>query len=125
MAAVLLGQSASLLREGFPDWDGAAEVGVVAGNVPHGLGAFFAGFADTHSAAVSVAALVHEQRITAPMSVIPILAAMTANTFTKAILAIGAGGRTFALYVIPGLILLVVAAWAGAFLAGPVPFRTA
>jgi hypothetical protein len=36
--------------------------------------------------------------------------------------AVTAGGRTFALYVIPGLILMAVAAWAGAFIAGPVRF---
>ena len=81
-----------------------------------------AGFADTHSAAVSVAALVEEKRIAAPLSVIPILAAITTNTISKMIFAVSAGGRSFALYVIPGLILLVAAAWAGAFVAGPVRF---
>ncbi len=54
MAAVLLGQSATLLREGFPDWAGATEVGVVAGNAPHGLGALFAGFTDEHDGTVAV-----------------------------------------------------------------------
>jgi pimeloyl-ACP methyl ester carboxylesterase len=54
MAGLLLGQSAALLREGFPDWAGATQVGVVAGNVPHGLGAYFAGFADTHDGTVAV-----------------------------------------------------------------------
>ena len=81
-----------------------------------------AGFADTHSAAISVASLVQDQRIAAPLSVVPILAAITTNTVTKAIFAVSAGGRAFALYVIPGLILLVAAAWAGAFIAGPVRF---
>jgi uncharacterized membrane protein (DUF4010 family) len=107
LAAVLLAAAAA------QDWFGEAGVLVAAA---------VAGFADTHSAAVSVAALVEEKRIAAPLSVIPILAALTTNTITKAIFAIGAGGRAFALYVIPGLVLMVAAAWAGAFIAGPIKF---
>jgi uncharacterized membrane protein (DUF4010 family) len=95
------------------DWFGEAGVLVAAAS---------AGFADTHSAAVSVAALVEEKRIAAPLSVIPILAAITTNTISKMIFAVSAGGRAFALYVIPGLVLLVVAAWVGAFVAGPIRF---
>ena len=95
------------------DWFGEAGVLVAAAS---------AGFADTHSAAVSVAALVAEKRITAPLAVIPILAAITTNTISKIIFAASAGGRRFAFYVIPGLILLVAAAWAGAFVAGPIRF---
>ena len=45
------------------------------------------------------------------------LAAFTTNTVTKMVFAVTAGGRTFALYVIPGLLLMLVAAWAGAFVA--------
>lgn len=33
-----LGRSGDLLQQGLPAWDGAAEVGLVAGAVPHGLG---------------------------------------------------------------------------------------
>jgi uncharacterized membrane protein (DUF4010 family) len=102
-----------LVAAAAQDWFGEAGVLVAAAS---------AGFADTHSAAVSVAALVEEKRIAAPLSVIPILAAITTNTISKMIFAVTAGGRAFALYVIPGLILLVVAAWAGAFIAGPVRF---
>ena len=54
MAAVLLGQSARLLREGFREWTGATEVGAIAGRVPHGLGAVFAGFAGDHDGTVAV-----------------------------------------------------------------------
>jgi hypothetical protein len=56
------------------------------------------------------------------LAVIPILAAITTNTIGKMVFAVSAGGRSFALYVIPGLILLVAAAWAGAFIAGPLRF---
>ena len=34
----ILGRSAALLCEGLPGWDGKTEVGMVAGNVPHGVG---------------------------------------------------------------------------------------
>jgi uncharacterized membrane protein (DUF4010 family) len=94
-------------------WFGEAGV-VVAGAV--------VGFADTHSAAISIASLVTEKKIEASLAIIPILAAFTTNTVTKMVFAVTAGGRAFALYVIPGLILMAVAAWAGAFIAGPLRF---
>ncbi|MCL7713351.1 alpha/beta fold hydrolase [Stenotrophomonas mori] len=37
--AAALGRSGGLLRHGLPAWHGRAEVGLVAGCVPHGLGA--------------------------------------------------------------------------------------
>jgi len=40
----LLGRSAPLLQAGLQCWDGSAEVGVVAGDVAHGLGRLFARF---------------------------------------------------------------------------------
>lgn len=54
-AASLLGRSASLLQQGVQCWRGRAEVGVIAGRVPHGLGAFFAGFDGDHDGTVAVA----------------------------------------------------------------------
>ncbi len=107
LAAVLLIAAAA------QDWFGEAGVLVAAAA---------AGFADTHSAAVSVASLVSDGRIKPPQTVIPVLAAFTTNTLTKMVLAVTGGGRAFALYVIPGLLLMLGAAWAGAFLAGPVTF---
>lgn len=105
LAVVLLAAAAA------QDWFG--EAGVLAA-------ASVAGFADTHSAAVSVASLVSDGRIKPPQTVIPVLAAFTTNTVTKMVFAVTAGGRAFAFYVIPGLLLMLVAAWAGAFVAGPV-----
>lgn len=54
VSSVLLGRSAALLQSGFPCWEGRAEVGVVAGRVPHGLGAFFGRFAGEHDGTVAV-----------------------------------------------------------------------
>lgn len=53
-AAALLGRSAALLRTGVACWQGRAQVGVIAGRVPHGLGALFAGFEDEHDGTVAV-----------------------------------------------------------------------
>ena len=107
LAVVLLAAAAA------QDWFGDTGV-LVAGAV--------AGFADTHSAAVSVVSLVNDGRIGPPQTVIPVLAAFTTNTVTKMVLAVIAGGRTFSAYVIPGLLLMLAAAWAGAWLAGEVAF---
>jgi uncharacterized membrane protein (DUF4010 family) len=76
-----------------------------------------AGFADTHSAAVSAASLVNADRINADQAVLPILVAFTTNTITKIVLAL-AGNRAFALSVLPGLVLVAAAAWLGFVLEG-------
>jgi pimeloyl-ACP methyl ester carboxylesterase len=54
-AAAMFGRSAALLQQGVEGWQGAAEVGVIAGCVPHGLGALFAGFDGEHDGTVAVA----------------------------------------------------------------------
>jgi uncharacterized membrane protein (DUF4010 family) len=46
---------------------------------------------------------------------VPIFAALTTNTVTKAVLSFIAGGRGFALRVVPGLILMMVPLWVTAF----------
>ena len=53
-AAAMLGRSAALLQNGLPCWEGRAEVGVIAGCVPHGLGALLAGFAGDHDGTVAI-----------------------------------------------------------------------
>lgn len=54
-AATILGRSAALLQNGVACWEGRAEVGAIAGRVPHGLGALFAGFDGEHDGTVGVA----------------------------------------------------------------------
>ena len=76
-----------------------------------------AGFADTHAAAVSVASLVAASKFTAQEAVLPILAGLTTNTITKAIVAISSGGRRYAMQIIPGLVIVIGAAWAAAIFA--------
>jgi uncharacterized membrane protein (DUF4010 family) len=76
--------------------------------------AALAGFADAHEPAVSVASLVASGKLHAAAAVLPILASLTTNTITKVVVAIMSGGRQFALQIIPGLILVILGAWAGA-----------
>ena len=68
-----------------------------------------AGFADTHSAAVSVASLVAAGKFAARDAMMPILAALTTNTISKAAVAISTGGRRFAMQIIPGLVIVIAA----------------
>jgi uncharacterized membrane protein (DUF4010 family) len=77
--------------------------------------AAIAGFADTHSAAISVASLVASGKLTPPNAVLPILAGLSTNTISKIVLAASSGELSFALRVIPGLIMVAFAAWVGAF----------
>jgi uncharacterized membrane protein (DUF4010 family) len=99
MAAVLLASAV------LNSWLGQAGV-IVASAV--------SGFADTHSAAVSVASLVAAGKMSAHDAIIPCLAGLTTNTVTKAVLAVTAGGRRFAIPIVPGLILVIAVAWIAA-----------
>ncbi len=53
--ALALGRSAGLLQAGFDRWEGKARVGMIAGNVPHGLGRYFARFDGDSDGTVAVA----------------------------------------------------------------------
>jgi uncharacterized membrane protein (DUF4010 family) len=81
------------------------------------LAAALAGFADSQSAAVSVASLVTTDRLEASAAVVPILVGLTTNTVTKAVLAAALGGRRYAWRVGTGLVLVIAAAWVGGALA--------
>jgi pimeloyl-ACP methyl ester carboxylesterase len=50
----LLGHSARLLREGLDAWTGPAQVGVVAGDVPRGMGRLFSRFEGASDGTVSI-----------------------------------------------------------------------
>ena len=54
IAAMVLGRSAPLLQEGCAVWPAQFEVGMVAGRLPHGLGALFAHFDGEHDGTVAV-----------------------------------------------------------------------
>ena len=101
LSAVLIASAA--LREWF------GETGVI-------VGAAAAGFVDTHSPAIAIASLVASGKMTAADAAFPVLAAFSTNTISKIIFALSSGSRSFALRLIPGLILVAGAAWVGAML---------
>lgn len=82
------------------------------------VGAAIAGFADTHAAAVSVASLVAAGKMPSSDAIVPILSALSTNTISKIGVALASGNRAFSLRVVPGLILLIMGAWTGAFAGG-------
>jgi uncharacterized membrane protein (DUF4010 family) len=75
--------------------------------------AAMAGFADAHATAVSIASQVAAGKMAAHDASMPILLGFTTNSITKIILAVASGSRAFALRVVPGLIIVLVAAWTG------------
>ena len=79
------------------------------------IGAALAGFADAHSVAVSVASLVASGKLAPGQALLPIVAGLTTNTITKMVVAAVSGKRSFALQVIPGLVLFLVLGWLGAW----------
>ena len=99
LASILIASAA--LREWF------GETGVI-------LAAAVAGFVDTHAAAISVASLVAAGKLHAVDATVPILAGLSTNTVSKILFAAASGERPFAFRVIPGLIAVALAAWAGA-----------
>jgi len=74
---------------------------------------FVSGLADAHAAAVASASLQLAGKITAPVAMVAILTGLSANTLVKAILAVTAGGWPYARRIIPGLGLMIAAAWVG------------
>jgi uncharacterized membrane protein (DUF4010 family) len=80
------------------------------------VGAAVSGFADAHATAASAASLLAAGKIEVGQAIIPILLGLTTNTVTKAIVAFNAGGKAYALQVVPGLIAMMAAVWAGAWL---------
>lgn len=73
------------------------------------------GLVDTHSPAIAVASLVAAGKIAPAEAVLPILAAFSTNTVSKIAFALVSGGPAFALRVVPGLVLVMAAAWLGAW----------
>lgn len=74
------------------------------------------GFADAHSSAISTGSLAASGRLPVDHVAIPVLAALSTNTLSKAVVAWSSGGRDFFLRVVPGQIAVLAALWAGLLL---------
>jgi uncharacterized membrane protein (DUF4010 family) len=82
------------------------------------LGTATAGLADSQSAAISAATLSHAGQISTSSAALAVLAALSANTLSKAVVAAVFGKRRFAADVWPGLALILAGAWGGWALVG-------
>jgi len=98
----------TLLSAALVDWMGSG--GLIAA-------AAMTGLADAHSTAASAASLVASATITTNQATLPILLGLTTNTVSKIVVAFASGGRRYAMQVVPGLLLTVIAAWLGWLLA--------
>lgn len=74
-----------------------------------------AGLGDTHAAAISAASLAAGGKTQVPLAAMAVLIGFTTNSVSKAVVAFSLGDRRFALQLLPGIVLMVLAAWAGWF----------
>jgi uncharacterized membrane protein (DUF4010 family) len=70
-----------------------------------------AGLADSHAAAVSLGALHRTGRLVESQAVPALLLALGANGLTRCVLAIRAGGRAYAMRIVPAVLAMQAAAW--------------
>ena len=77
------------------------------------LGTATAGLADSQSAAISAATLRSAGQVSTSAAALAILAALTSNTVSKALIAAVLGKRRYAAEVWPGLGLILAGAWGG------------
>lgn len=79
------------------------------------LAAGVSGLADSHAAAISAASLAASGKTEVPLAAIAVLIGFSTNALSKAVVAFSLGDRRFAFQLLPGLVLMVLAAWAGWF----------
>ncbi|PYC04640.1 hypothetical protein DMX09_14510 [Pseudomonas protegens] len=80
------------------------------------LTALISGFADAHASTASIASLVKSGQLPAAAIGSVVMLAVSSNALSKCVLAAISGGRRFALYVVPGQVLLTLAMWGGVWL---------
>jgi uncharacterized membrane protein (DUF4010 family) len=74
-----------------------------------------AGFGDSHAAAISAASLAASGKTEVPLAAIAVLIGFSTNAVSKTVVAFSLGDRRFAFQLLPGIVLMVLAAWAGWF----------
>jgi uncharacterized membrane protein (DUF4010 family) len=90
---------------------GSAALNTWLGDAGVLIGAALSGFADAHATAASAASLLAAGKINTDRAVVLTLLGLTTNAITKAVLAFNAGGLSFGLKIVPGLVLMVSGAW--------------
>jgi uncharacterized membrane protein (DUF4010 family) len=98
--------SVTVMTAALNHWLG--EVGVL-------IASLLAGLVDAHSSVASMSSLVHQGHASLTQAQLAILLAVSTNTLSKSAVAIGAGGKAFAVLILPGLLLVIAAVWLGAW----------
>jgi uncharacterized membrane protein (DUF4010 family) len=98
--------SVTVMTAALNHWLG--EVGVL-------IASLLAGLVDAHSSVASMSSLVHQGQSSLAQAQLAILLAVSTNTLSKSAVAIGAGGKAFAVLILPGLLLAIAAVWLGAW----------
>lgn len=98
--------SVTVMTAALNHWLG--EVGVL-------IASLLAGLVDAHSSVASMSSLVHQGQSSLAQAQLAILLAVSTNTLSKSAVAIGAGGKAFAVLILPGLLLVIAAVWLGAW----------
>lgn len=80
------------------------------------LGAAVTGLIDAHATAASTASLAAANKISTDQAIGPILIGLTTNTIMKAVVAFKSGGTRYAAHIVPGLVLMIIAVWIGAWI---------
>jgi uncharacterized membrane protein (DUF4010 family) len=88
----------------FSQWLGNAGV-VLAGAI--------SGFGDAHAAAISAASLAASKHAAVDLAAFTVLVGFTTNSISKAVVAFSLGSRRYAFELLPGIALMVLAAWGG------------
>lgn len=74
-----------------------------------------AGLGDAHAAAISAASLAAGGQTETRIAAIAVLISFSTNAISKTVVAFSLGDRRFAFQLLPGIVLMVLAAWAGWF----------
>lgn len=98
--------SVTVMTAALNHWMG--ELGVV-------IASMLAGFVDAHASVASMSSLVNKGQASLSQAQMAILLAVSTNTLSKSVVAIGAGRRSFAVLILPGLLLVLAAVWLGAW----------
>jgi uncharacterized membrane protein (DUF4010 family) len=77
------------------------------------LASALGGFSDAHAPAISAASLAAGERTSVDFAAMAILTGFTTNAISKTVVAFTLGDRGFAFELLPGLVLMVCAAWGG------------
>lgn len=75
------------------------------------VSAALSGLVDAHATVATMGGLVDRALISHPQAQVGIWLAVSANTFSKALMAVLVGGRSFALQLLPGLFTVITAVW--------------